>query len=121
MVRGYYQAETIRFRTSFVNYCGCFIAFGEIFIACVAAPGHTGQMIFILLAAGALAIYLVSVFEPKTAEHFRSWVTPFLARMEERAEQAPGILGWLLKGPFWASRKTVNESTKLGEETREKA
>ena len=53
-------------------------------------------------------------------ESFRGRIAPSLKRMENYADKAPGILGWLLKGPFWASRKSLNKSTDLGEKTRSK-
>ncbi len=78
-------------------------------------------MVFALLLIAAAAQYLISVLMPKRAEHFREWLAPKLKHLEQRADQAPGILGSFLKGPFWASRKTLNLSTNLGEKTSHKA
>jgi hypothetical protein len=81
---------------------------------------HSNGMVFLLLAVGAFVLYVVSATMPRRGERFRQWVAPKLKRAEDKADKAPGLLGWLLKGPFWASRKSVDVSTDLGEKTHQK-
>lgn len=77
-------------------------------------------MVFLVLVVAALVMYVFSLLVPRQGERFCEWITPPLRRMENHADEAPGVLGWLLKGPFWASRKSVNKSTDLGKKTRNK-
>jgi hypothetical protein len=78
-------------------------------------------MIFIALLLAALLDYSVAALTPARAERFREWLAPKLKHLEDTANQAPGLWGTVLKGPFWASRKSLNLATDLGKKTHDKA
>ena len=78
-------------------------------------------MVFLVLVLAVAVDFVVSAVVPGRAERFRQWLAPKLKRMENKADQAPGWWGTVLKGPFWASRKSLNLATDWGEEAHDKA
>jgi hypothetical protein len=78
-------------------------------------------MVFLALVLAVAVDFSVSAIVPARAERFRQWLGPKLKRLEAKADQAPGWLGTVLKGPFWASRKSLNWATNLGKEAHDKA